>query len=204
MRTSTSFPLSRCVASMLLTGCAGSQPLIGAPGTTDLNQPLARRRTFHYAGKEQFMVPTSVRSIKVTALGAPGTGSRGALGGLVTAVIPVVSREKLAVFVGGAGSENSDCPAAHRRARQFHRRGSHTTLRKLMRTIPITELRCIRPQQQLQLGVADFHDEIGIGKAHRVGWEDLGRGFASVLLGNARVVIHRTASNHIAESRLQR
>lgn len=51
------------------------------------------------------------------------------------------------------------------------------TLAKFMRTIPVSDLRYIRPQAQLPLGVADFHDEVGIGKAYRDGWEDIGRGF---------------------------
>ena len=53
------------------------------------------------------------------------------------------------------------------------------TLAKLMQTIPTTELRYIRPQEELPLGVAAFDDAVGIGKAYRTGWEDLGRGFTT-------------------------
>lgn len=51
------------------------------------------------------------------------------------------------------------------------------TLAKLMHTVPVTELRFIRPEAELPLGVASFDDEVGIGRAYRTGWEDLARGF---------------------------
>jgi len=51
------------------------------------------------------------------------------------------------------------------------------TLAKLMNTVPATDLRYIRPQQVLPLGVVGFNDWAGIDKAYRVGWEDVGRGF---------------------------
>ncbi len=51
------------------------------------------------------------------------------------------------------------------------------TLAKLMHTVPVTELRFIRPETELPLGVAGFDDEVGIGKAYQTGWEDVGRGF---------------------------
>jgi predicted acylesterase/phospholipase RssA len=51
------------------------------------------------------------------------------------------------------------------------------TLEKLMRTTPVTDLRYIRPQAVLPLGVADFHDETAIGAAYRTGWLDAARGF---------------------------
>jgi predicted acylesterase/phospholipase RssA len=53
------------------------------------------------------------------------------------------------------------------------------TLANLLQTVPVTELRYIRPKQELPLGVAGFDDEIGIGNAYRIGWEDLGRGFTT-------------------------
>lgn len=40
-------------------------------------------------------------------------------------------------------------------------------------------LRYIRPQRVLPLRVIGFDDEAGIGKAYRVGWEDLARGFTA-------------------------
>ncbi len=42
---------------------------------------------------------------------------------------------------------------------------------------PVTDLRYIRPEKPLPVGVAAFDDWAGIGKAYAVGWEDAGRGF---------------------------
>jgi len=53
------------------------------------------------------------------------------------------------------------------------------TLLKLLETVPITKLRYIRPEEELPVGVAGFDDEVGIGKAYRTGWEDVGHGFTS-------------------------
>ena len=48
-----------------------------------------------------------------------------------------------------------------------------------MKAVPETALRYIRPEKTLPLGVAGFNDEVGIGMAYRIGWEDaVGRGFA--------------------------
>jgi predicted acylesterase/phospholipase RssA len=52
-------------------------------------------------------------------------------------------------------------------------------LAKLMQSIPVTELRYIRPEKVLPVGVAGFDDWAGIDKAYRTGWEDTGRGFAA-------------------------
>jgi predicted acylesterase/phospholipase RssA len=49
-----------------------------------------------------------------------------------------------------------------------------------MRTaVAQTALRYIRPQKALPLTVIGFDDEAGIGKAYRIGWEDLARGFSA-------------------------
>lgn len=49
-----------------------------------------------------------------------------------------------------------------------------------MRTaVSETALRYIRPQKVLPLTVIGFDDEVGIGKAYRIGWEDLARGFTA-------------------------
>jgi predicted acylesterase/phospholipase RssA len=42
---------------------------------------------------------------------------------------------------------------------------------------PATTLRYIRPKETLPVGVVDFDDEVGIGRAYRQGWEDISRGF---------------------------
>ncbi len=47
-----------------------------------------------------------------------------------------------------------------------------------MESLVETSLRYIRPEQTLPLSVAGFNDEVGIGKAYRIGWEDVTlRGF---------------------------
>lgn len=43
--------------------------------------------------------------------------------------------------------------------------------------VPATDLRYVRPAEVLPLGVAAFDDETGIGKAYRLGWEDIAHGF---------------------------
>ena len=50
-------------------------------------------------------------------------------------------------------------------------------LATFMEHIPATELRYLQPKETLPLAVAGFEDEVGIGKAYRIGWEDVGRGF---------------------------
>ncbi|MGA8099734.1 MAG: hypothetical protein WB810_13855 [Candidatus Cybelea sp.] len=66
---------------------------------------LSHHRTFLYTGAEQnFKVPNGVTRVTVVARGAAGGGYPGSRGGRVFAVIPVTSGERLAIFVGGAGS----------------------------------------------------------------------------------------------------
>lgn len=48
---------------------------------------------------------------------------------------------------------------------------------KFIETLPVTDLRYIRPEKLLPLGVGTFGDAEGINKAYRVGWQDVGRGF---------------------------
>ncbi len=50
-------------------------------------------------------------------------------------------------------------------------------LAKVMLAISATDLRYIRPAKELPVSVAGFNDEVGIGKAYRLGWEDMGAGF---------------------------
>lgn len=52
-----------------------------------------------------------------------------------------------------------------------------SALAKLMNTVPETALRYIRPEEVLPLGVVSFDDEVSIGKAYRIGWQDGVRGF---------------------------
>jgi predicted acylesterase/phospholipase RssA len=51
------------------------------------------------------------------------------------------------------------------------------TLVKLMEAVPDTKLQYIRPKAVLPLSVVGFNDEVGIGKAYAIGWEDATRGF---------------------------
>ncbi|HEY1653724.1 MAG TPA: patatin-like phospholipase family protein [Candidatus Tumulicola sp.] len=46
-----------------------------------------------------------------------------------------------------------------------------------MKTVISTELRYIRPKKTLPVTVVGFNDEVGIGKAYRIGWEDASRDF---------------------------
>jgi predicted acylesterase/phospholipase RssA len=50
-------------------------------------------------------------------------------------------------------------------------------LARFIQAVPATELRYIRPQSALPLGVVGFSDEVGIGQAYRLGWTDVARGF---------------------------
>jgi predicted acylesterase/phospholipase RssA len=46
-----------------------------------------------------------------------------------------------------------------------------------MHAVPATELRYIRPDSVLPVGVVGFNDQIGIGKTYRLGWLDIARDF---------------------------
>ncbi|HLX25475.1 MAG TPA: patatin-like phospholipase family protein [Candidatus Cybelea sp.] len=53
------------------------------------------------------------------------------------------------------------------------------SLAKLMQTLPITQLRYVRPAKVLPLGVVAFDDEASIYEAYRIGWEDGASGFTA-------------------------
>ena len=57
-----------------------------------------------------------------------------------------------------------------------------------MRTLPVTDLRYIRPEQTLPVAVAGFEDEVGIGKAYRAGWIDVATRLHSLRLVHVRVL----------------
>jgi hypothetical protein len=107
------------ITAGLLAGC-GALPLSLSKGQDDTQPPIAARfasgasyaqtshKTFHYTGKEQwFKVPKGVLGLTVTALGAAGGGPKGGHGGRLVASLAVAPGEKLAVFVGGAGTESA-------------------------------------------------------------------------------------------------
>ncbi|HEY6327035.1 MAG TPA: patatin-like phospholipase family protein [Candidatus Cybelea sp.] len=57
---------------------------------------------------------------------------------------------------------------------------NNALLATFMHSVTATELRYIRPEKTLPLGVVGFNDEVGIGQAYRRGWEDVGsRGFVA-------------------------
>jgi hypothetical protein len=101
--------LSIYAAAAMLAGCGGSPALIGNPDTSGIEKVFSHHRTFHYTGNEQtFKVPASVKLITVDARGAGGgiVSSDGQIGrgGRVSAELPVVPGESLAIFVGGAAA----------------------------------------------------------------------------------------------------
>ncbi len=113
---------SRCTLGsyaviIMLAGCGESH----SPAVPQLSPiimyaiPHTSKKTFHYTGAAQtFTVPAHVTELTVTAAGASGAsggpssgyGGQGGMGGLVRATIPVKSGEKLAVYVGGSGSDD--------------------------------------------------------------------------------------------------
>jgi hypothetical protein len=103
-RVLSRYALSTCAAAAMLAGCGGSQPVSVVPGAVSPKALTYQR--FSFTGSEQFFsVPAGVRWVTVVARGASGGGkhyaSRGGLAGRVVAVIPVIPRERLAIFVGG-------------------------------------------------------------------------------------------------------
>jgi hypothetical protein len=96
--------LSICAATVLLASCGG-QTGNTVPTVNGAGKSLPYHKTFSYTGGQQwFTVPTGVTKLRVVAVGARGAGAKRALGGRVWAIIPATPGEKLAVFVGGAGS----------------------------------------------------------------------------------------------------
>jgi hypothetical protein len=111
------YAVSGCVVAVMLAGCGGSEPPIGAPGAiSEPNKAHDKKhsQTFSYVGAEQnFTVPKRITKVTVTASGASGgvegfttkysNAGSGGLGGQITATIPVTPGETLYIFVGGAG-----------------------------------------------------------------------------------------------------
>lgn len=110
-RAAFSYALSVGVVAVMLAGCGGSQPPIGAPSaTSESGDSLPYHKSFYYTGTKQwFRVPAGVTKIDVVGRGAAGGGGDGGSvyggrGGRVHAVVPVTPGERLAVFVGGTAS----------------------------------------------------------------------------------------------------
>jgi hypothetical protein len=108
------YALCTCVAVAVLSGCGGNASTGATPPVSDAAKKLPFHKTFNYTGAEQtFNVPAGVRKLTVVAVGARGGGedyeSRNiqSFGGRVWAIVPVTPGEKLAIFVGGQGSQPS-------------------------------------------------------------------------------------------------
>jgi hypothetical protein len=104
-------------AAAAIAGCnargGDALPIAGGEGAPSHEHAQSHQEKFTYTGRRQtFTVPSGVTEIKVIAAGASGSGSeaisgqeasQGGHGGRLTATIPVIAGEKLAVFVGGEG-----------------------------------------------------------------------------------------------------
>lgn len=115
------YAVSISVAAASISGCGGSQPQLGTSGAisqlpTIAAHPLTDKsqKTFLYTGAQQtFVVPSDVTHVTITAMAASGASdgssgdgvAKGGKGGWVRATISVGSGEKLAVYVGGNGSD---------------------------------------------------------------------------------------------------
>lgn len=99
------YALNTCVAAVMLSGCGANAGSGATPPVNVAGERLPYHKTFNYTGAEQmFTVPRGVKKLKVIAVGAQGGGDIQGFGGRVYAIIPVTPGEKLAVFVGGAGT----------------------------------------------------------------------------------------------------
>jgi hypothetical protein len=99
------YAMSSCVTATLLAGCGGGGES-ATPSAYQAVQALTQSRTFKYTGKEQsFVVPSGVTRITVVARGAGGDSCAGTgRGARAYAVIPVTPKERLDIYVGGAGT----------------------------------------------------------------------------------------------------
>ena len=104
------YALTSCAAVASLAGCAEKAGSVSVPPVNGV--AVSHSKTFFYVDKKQsFRVPDGVTWITVLARGASGgsnsEGSAQGRGGRVVATIPVTPGERLAVFVGGAGSQTA-------------------------------------------------------------------------------------------------
>ena len=93
-------------ATALLSACAMRGESVTLPPTHSASAVvLHRQQTFAFTGAEQtFVVPSGVTAITVVARGAAGAGFSAGRGARAFAVLPVRPGERLAVYVGGAGT----------------------------------------------------------------------------------------------------
>lgn len=104
MGTLTRSAFSVGAAAALLAGCGGSGES-ATPSPYQAARPLTQSRTFKYRGNEQsFTVPAGVMRVTVEARGAGGDSCpRTGRGARLYAEIPVTPKERLDIYVGGAG-----------------------------------------------------------------------------------------------------
>lgn len=102
-----------CAALAILAGCGGYASN-GVMSSYAMPDSFSNHKSFYFTGGAQhFKVPAGVSTVKVVLVGARGGGDGNyegrdiqALGGRVSAIIPVTPGEKFAVFVGGQGSRS--------------------------------------------------------------------------------------------------
>jgi len=97
-----------------------------------------------------------------------------ALGVFGTMQRKILEGEMRAVFFQSIGKRSFDrlSPAEIARVTK-----DQNLMVAFMENVHATDLRYIRPEKTLPVSVGGFNDQVGIGKAYRIGWEDVGRGF---------------------------
>jgi hypothetical protein len=89
----------------VFAGCARSPLPTIATSASAFPATFTHHQTFRYVGKKQnFKVPAGVTQIKVVAIGGEGGGKPVGHPGRVSAILPVTSGERLAIYVGGNGT----------------------------------------------------------------------------------------------------
>ncbi len=106
-----------------------------------------------------FEVETDYHDAVEIAFGAYGTMQR--------KIIEVEMRNTYFQSVGKRAVEDLS-PSEAARAAQ-----NNALLATFMHSVTATQLRYIRPERTLPVGVVGFNDEVGIGKAYRQGWQDV-------------------------------
>jgi hypothetical protein len=93
------------VVAIALAGCGRTPLPTTVVSATESSTAFTNHHTFRYLDKKQtFKVPAKVTAIKVVAVGGEGGGSTVSHAGRVSAILPVTSGERLAIYVGGNGT----------------------------------------------------------------------------------------------------
>jgi subtilisin-like proprotein convertase family protein len=112
-RVDVTAPAITCPANVIVSNTAGTCGAIvtySSPVITDnCSTPVSGSATFGFTGGMQtFVVPVGVTSLTVDAYGASAGGGAG--GGRVQTTLAVSAGQTLNIFVGGQGSNCSNCP----------------------------------------------------------------------------------------------